>query len=64
MTNAIKSVNPVQLRGDRWVTDRGQGLWDVRVRYTDGTERLLVGRPAYTLAQAQAAAARARRDGI
>lgn len=54
---SIKSAIPVQRRGDRWVTEKGQGLWDVRVRYTDGTERLVCdGKAPYTLAQAQMAA--------
>jgi hypothetical protein len=59
----IKSVMPVQLskieNGRVLVTATGgTGLWDVRIRYKDGTERLMnEGRFPYTLAQAQLAAA-------
>ena len=57
----IKSVSPVQLRqvkggGFKQVVTGGQGLWDVRIRYEDGSERLLCGDFPYTLAQAGAAA--------
>lgn len=58
MSKTIKSVTPVQLRqikggGYKLVVSGGQGLWDVRIRYTDGTERLVIGEFKYTLAQAQ-----------
>lgn len=60
MTKTIKSICPVQLRqvkggGFKTVVSGGQGLWDVRIRYTDGTEKLLSGTFPYTLAQAGAA---------
>lgn len=58
MSKQIKSVTPVQKRqvkggGFKLVVAGGQGLWDVRVRYTDGTERLALGHFPYTLTQAQ-----------
>lgn len=61
MKKNIKSVMPVQKRqvkggGFKIVTDGGQGLWDVRIRYQDGTEIMLCGTFPYTLAQAQTAA--------
>lgn len=61
MTGAIKSISPVQLRQIKGgcfktVTGGGQGLWDVKIRYADGTEKLLCGHFPYTLAQASAAA--------
>lgn len=61
MTKTIKSICPVQHRqvkggGLKLVVSGGQGLWDVRVRYTDGSEKLLCGDFPYTLAQAGAAA--------
>lgn len=63
MSKQIKSIAPVQKRGDKWVAERGTGGWDVRIRYADGTERLLCdGTAPYTLAQAQVAADSARRD--
>ena len=63
MTIPIKSITPVQRRGERWVTTGGQGGFDVRIRYTDGTEKLLCdGRAPYTLHQAQTAAQSALRD--
>lgn len=57
---AIKSICAVQNRqvkggGYKLVVKNGQGLWNVRVRYADGTERLLCDTFIYTLAQAQAA---------
>ena len=59
MSQSIKSVSPVQQRqikggGFKTVVAGGQGLWDVRIRYTDGTEKLAIGTFPYTLAQAQA----------
>lgn len=61
MTKTIKSITPVQNRqvkggSFKVVVSGGQGLWDVRIRYTDGTEKLLCGNFPYTLAQAQSAA--------
>lgn len=61
MNKTIKSVSPVQNRqikggGFKIVVSGGQGLWDVRIRYTDGSEKLLCGDFPYTLAQAGAAA--------
>jgi len=61
MSKSIKSITPVQLRqikggGFKTVVSGGQGLWDVRIRYQDGTEKLLSGSFPYTLAQAGAAA--------
>ena len=61
MTKTIKSICPVQYRqvkggGFKLVVSGGQGLWDVRIRYADGTEKLLCGDFPYTLAQAGAAA--------
>lgn len=61
MSKSIKSVTPVQMRqvkggGFKMVVSGGQGLWDVRIRYNDGTEKLLCGNFPYTLAQAGAAA--------
>ena len=61
MTKTIKSISPVQNRqvkggGFMAVVSGGQGLWDVRIRYTDGTEKLLCGNFPYTLAQAGTAA--------
>lgn len=61
MTNTVKSVTPVQNRqikggGFKLVVSGGQGGWDVRIRYTDGTEKLLCGDFPYTLAQAGSAA--------
>ena len=65
MSKKIKSITPVQRRGDRWTAEGGTGGWDVRIRYTDGAERLLCdGRAPYTLAQAQVAADSARRDDM
>ena len=63
----IKSVAPVQKRqvknGEfKLVTSGGQGGWDVRIRYENGEEQLLVGSFPYTLAQAGAAAESARRE--
>jgi hypothetical protein len=63
MSKQIKSITPVQRRGDRWMSERGTGGWDVRIRYADGSEQLLCeGRAPYTLAQAELAAHNARRD--
>jgi hypothetical protein len=65
MTTTIKSVTPVQRKQTKgglykWVTMGGKGGWDVRVRFDDGTERLLCnGDAPYTLHQAQATAAQA-----
>lgn len=61
MAKTIKSITPVQKRqikggGYKVVASGGQGLWDVRIRYTDGDEKLLSGQFPYTLAQAGAAA--------
>lgn len=61
MTKTIKSICPVQKRqvkggAFKLVVSGGQGLWDVRIRYGDGTEKLLSGDFPYTLAQAGAAA--------
>ena len=60
MSKNIKSIRPVQKRqvkggGFKLVEDGGQGGWDVRIRYTDGTEKLLCGDFPYNLAQAQCA---------
>lgn len=61
MTKTIKSVSPVQKRqvkggAFKLVANGGQGLWDVRIRYSDGSEKLLSGAFPYTLAQAGSAA--------
>lgn len=61
----IKSICPVQRRqlkggGFRIVTDGGQGLWDVRIRFTNGTEILVSGDFPYTLSQAGAVASATR----
>lgn len=61
MAKTIKSISPVQKRqikggGFKVVASGGQGLWDVRIRYTDASEKLLSGQFPYTLAQAGAAA--------
>jgi len=61
MKVAIKSITPVQLRqikggGFKQVVSGGQGGWDVRIRYKDGSEKLLCGDFPYTLAQAGSAA--------
>jgi hypothetical protein len=59
--NKIKSILPVQRRGNGWTAGGGTGGWDVRIRYADGREELLCGGTApYTLAQAQVAADNAR----
>lgn len=42
----IKSITPV----------RKNALWDVRIRYSDNSEKLLSGNYPYTLAQAETAA--------
>lgn len=64
---SIKSITPVQLRqikggGFKQVVSGGQGGWDVRIRFEDGSEELLSGGFPYTLAQAGAAAQNVRRD--
>lgn len=63
---SIKSITPVQLRqikggGFKQVVRGGQGGWDVRVRFDDGSEELLVGSFPCTLAQAGEAAQNAHR---
>lgn len=52
----IKSIRPVS---------RGRsGWWDVRIRFRDGTEKLLHGTYPYTYHQAELAAKIARRDYV
>lgn len=63
----VKSIAPVQRRqvsgGDfKLVTSGGQGGWDVRIRFIDGSEELLDGCFPYTMAQAGAASQNSGRD--
>lgn len=57
MTKHIVSKTPVQRRqvkggGIKLVVSGGSGLWNVRIRYSDGSEKLVSDDFLYTLAQA------------
>ena len=53
MSAYIKSITPVQIPGEGWT---------VRVRFVQGTEKLMQHDAPYTLAQAQCACDSLRRD--